>query len=46
MYAQADVASRDANIRELQDKCEHLEAQVSPAIIHYTGKSSFEYGVV
>ena len=38
LYAQAEVASRDANIRQLEgkceqleEKCEQLEAQVSPA---------------
>ena len=29
---QAEVASRDANIEQLKEKCNQLEAQVSPAI--------------
>ena len=29
-YTQDEVASRDANIRQLEEKCEQLEAQVSP----------------
>ena len=29
---QAEVASRDVNIRQLEEKCEQLEAQVSPAV--------------
>ena len=31
-YTQAEVTRRDAIIRQLEEKCEQLEAQVSPAI--------------
>ena len=31
---QADIANRDADIRQLEEKCEQLEAQVSPSCHH------------
>ena len=34
---QAEVASRDAKIRQLEERCELLEAQVSPAFVVAVG---------